>query len=89
MVKVPPSSSARSSLLAWARWREVGDGLFEIAEVQQLGVADHRNDQALAAAHGDADVAVVVVDDLLTLDLGVDLAAPVAALRRPPSRRNS
>ena len=38
---------------------EVGDRLFDLGEAHELGVAQDRHDEALAAADGDADVVVV------------------------------
>ena len=42
------------------------------AERHAVGLAHHRHHQALVGADGDADVVVVLVDDVLPVDLGVD-----------------
>ena len=42
-------------------------------ERQPVGVAHHRHDQPAFGADGDADVVVLLVDDLVALDLGVEL----------------
>ena len=41
------------------------------ANDSRVGVAEHRHDQALRRADGDADVVVVLEDHLVALDLGV------------------
>ena len=45
---------------------EVGDRQLDLGEAHAVGVAQHRHDQPLAAADGDADVEVVVVDDVVS-----------------------
>ena len=51
---------------------EVGDRLLDLGEAHRLGVADHRDDQAVRRRDRDRDVDIVVIDDLLALDRGVD-----------------
>ena len=51
---------------------ELGDLLLDLGEAQLIGIAHHRHDQALLGADGDADVVVVLVDDVVAVDLGVD-----------------
>ena len=46
-----------------------------------VGVADHRDHQPAFGADGHADVVVVLVDDLVALDLGVELRETRAAPR--------
>src|SRR6478736_1235197 len=50
----------------------VGDAALDLGETQAIGVANDRNYQPLAATDGNADVEVVLVDDLPTVHLGVD-----------------
>ena len=63
------------SLFVCGSLGEVVDRLLDLGEAHPLGVPQHRHDQAAVAADGDADVEVVVVDDLVAVDLGVDLGA--------------
>ena len=42
------------------------------ARVSCVGAPHHRHDEALVGADGDADVVVVLVDQVLSVDLGVD-----------------
>src|SRR5579883_2285536 len=51
---------------------ELADPLPDICEPHLIRVADHRHDEALAGADGDADVVMVLVDDVVALDLRVD-----------------
>ena len=51
---------------------EIGDLRFDLGEAELIGVAQHRHDQAALGADGDADVVVVLVDDVLAVDLGID-----------------
>ena len=51
---------------------EVGDGLLDLGQRHAVGLAHHRHHQALLGADGDADVVVVLVDDVVAIDLGVD-----------------
>ena len=51
---------------------EIADALLDAREVQRVGVTQHRHDEALRRADGDTDVVVVLVDDLLAFDLGID-----------------
>ena len=48
------------------------DALLNARQRQRVGVAQHRHDQALVGADSDADVVVVLVDDVRAVDLGVD-----------------
>ena len=72
MVKVPPCRSARVSLSSRALLPQLGDLLLDLRHRQRVGVAQHRHHQPAAAGHRDADVVVVLEDDLVALDLGVD-----------------
>ena len=51
---------------------EVGDRLLDLGEAHRLGVANDRNDQALGRGHRDRDVEIIVIDDLVAVDAGVD-----------------
>ena len=61
----------RELALAGAR-AEIGDLRFDLGEAEVIGVAQHRHDQAALGADGDADVVIVLVDDVLAVDLGID-----------------
>ena len=52
--------------------REVADAALDAGERRAVRVAQHRHDQAFGRAHGHADVVVVLEDDLVALDLGVE-----------------
>ena len=72
IVKVPPCISSIVSLPSRARLPNSAI-VFSIPAMRQLvGVAHHRHDEALLGADRDADVVVVLVDDVLAVDLGVD-----------------
>ncbi len=51
---------------------ERGDLLLDVGEVPAVGVAHHRHHQPLLGADRDADVVMVLVDDVLAVDLGID-----------------
>ena len=51
---------------------EVSDGEFDFGETHAFGVPQDGNHQSLAAADGDANIVVVVVNNLATLDFGID-----------------
>ena len=51
---------------------ELGDGLLDLGEAHPVGVADDRHDQPLGRRHRDRDVEIIVIDDLVALDAGVD-----------------
>ncbi len=74
MVKVPPVQLFQCQLVLLSAAGEIGDGLLDVREAQALGAAQHRHHQALAAAHGHADVEVVAVDDgvALVIDARID-----------------
>ena len=55
---------------------QVGDRAAQAEHVLLVGVLDHRHDQALIERHGDADVDVLLVDDVVAVDRGVDDRAP-------------
>ena len=51
---------------------DLGEGLFDPGQVELVAVAEDGNHQAFLGADGDADVVIVLLDDLLALDPGVD-----------------
>jgi hypothetical protein len=71
-VKVPPCISSIFELAVAGALAEARDRLFDAGERELVGVAHHRHDEALLGADRDADVVVVLVDDVLAVDLGVD-----------------
>ncbi len=86
-MKVPPCSSLQLELVVLRALAEVGDRLLDLGEAQAIGVADHRHRQALAAADRDADVVVVLVDDVGAADLarspaGTSFSASIAAFTK-------
>ena len=52
--------------------REIANRQLDVGEAHAIGIANHRHDEAALGADGHADVVVVLVDDLVALDLGVD-----------------
>ena len=47
---------------------QIDDGALQAQHVLLVGVADHRHDQAVFQRHRDADVDLVVVDDVVAVD---------------------
>ena len=72
MVNVPPLRSASDSEPSSARLANSRMPFSISREGQPVGVAQHRHDQTLGRADGDADVVVVLQHHLVALDLGVD-----------------
>ena len=72
IVNVPPLRSASESVPSSARFANSRMPFSISAKRQPVGVAQHRHDQPLARADGDADVVVVLQHHLVALDLGVD-----------------
>src|SRR5579859_4506236 len=52
---------------------KIADGNFNFSEAQALRVTQHGNDEALAAADGDADVIVIAIDNIRAAHFGVNL----------------
>src|SRR5665809_106009 len=71
MVKVPPCISSSASLPARAG-AEIGDSRLDLGEAHAIGVAQDRHHESALGADGDADVIIILVDDVLAVDLGVD-----------------
>ena len=72
IVKVPPCISSILSAPSRARRAEIGDRLLDLGQRLVIAVAHHRHDQPALGADRDADVIVVLVDDVGAVDLGVD-----------------
>ncbi len=71
MVKVPPDSSSSVSLPSRARWPRSAIVFSISAKLMLVGIAHHRHDQPLLGADRDADVVMVLVDDVVAVDLGI------------------
>ena len=69
---MPPCISSSASLPSRARAPNSAICVSISARTELIGVAQHRHDQAALGADGDADVVVVLVDDVLAVDLGID-----------------
>jgi hypothetical protein len=72
IVKVPPATSSGFSCLLPRAVREVGHGAADADQVFLVRVLDHRHDQPPVERHRDADVDLLVVDDVLAVDRGID-----------------
>ncbi len=81
IVKVPPWTSSGSRRFPRAL-REVGDRGRHPLEAQPLGLADHRHDQAVVEGDRDPEVDVLVVDDLVFADRGVQQRVSLQRLDR-------
>ena len=68
IVNVPPVSSSSVSWPSRARCRIPDHRLLDLAEAQLVGIAQHRHDQAALGRDGDADVVVLVIDDVVAVD---------------------
>ena len=73
IVNVPPLRSSSVSEPSCARLAKSRIASSMSAKPMPIGIADHRHDQAALGADRHADVVVVLEDDLVALDLGVDL----------------
>ena len=72
IVNVPPCTSSGLSFFERARAGEIVDRAAEPEQVLLVGVANHRDDQAILERDGDPEVDVFLVDDVLAVDRGVD-----------------
>ena len=52
---------------------EFGDLGLDLGHRFAVGVAHHRYDEAAIGADGDADIVVILIDDVVAIDLGVDV----------------
>ncbi len=72
MVNVPPCSSSILSCPSRAPLAEGGDGLLDAGKAQLIAVAHDGNDETFLGPNGDADVVIILIDQVLAVDLGVD-----------------
>ena len=72
IVNVPPVSSSIVILPSRARSAKPRDRLLDLGEAHAVGIAQHRHDQPAVGGDRDADVVVLVIDDVAALDRGVD-----------------
>ena len=80
MVKVPPVISSMVSLLSRAPGSEARDLLLDLGDAERIGIAQHRHDQPPFGTHRDADVVETVIDDLVSVDAGIDQREPFQRL---------
>jgi hypothetical protein len=62
--------------------------VLDVGDRHGVGIAHHRHDEALVGADRDADVIVILVDEILAVDLGIDRREFPSARRYRPSRRS-
>ena len=84
IVKVPPVRSSSVSVPSPARLAKSRIASSISANDIRSASRMHRHHQPALGADGHADVVVVLVDDLVALDLGVELRERLAARRRWP-----
>ena len=72
IVNVPPESSLEAKLSVARGGGESLDFTFDLREGQSLGIAQDRDGQPAIGADGDAQVNVLVVDDVVAVDFGID-----------------
>ena len=72
-VNVPPSTSSTFSCLARARCARSCTARQSSSRLLRSARADHRHDQSLLERHGNPQVDVVLVDDVLAVERGVDV----------------
>ncbi len=68
MENVPPVHFVGLELPGAGARGQVHDGALQAEHVLLVGVADHRHDQAVLQRHRDADIDLVVVDDVVAVD---------------------
>jgi hypothetical protein len=82
--------SAIDSLPSRAALAEPADVLLDLGDRHLVGIAHHRHDEALVGADGDADMGVVLVDDVVpsisALTAGISFSACVTALVKKPMK---
>ena len=69
--------------------REVANRELDLRERHPVGVAQHGHDETALGTHRNSDVVVVLVDDFIALDFGVELRETCGVPRRPPLRRKT
>ena len=84
IVKVPPWTSSGWRPAIPRPLRDVGDRRRHALEAQPLGLTDHRHHEAVVQGDRDAEVDVLVVDDLVLADRGVQ---PRVSLQRLDRRQ--
>ena len=72
MVNVPPCMSATLSLPSRAARPRRPISLLDLGDAHLIGIAHDRHDKALVGADRHTDMGIVLVDDVRTVDLGVD-----------------
>ena len=88
IVKVPPCMSSMRELAVAGALAEVGDRLLDVGERRRSASRTTGTTRPLLGADGDADVVVVLVDDVVAVDLGVDRREVLQRLDGRPSRRS-
>ena len=73
IVNVPPARSSSVSVPSAARFAKSRIAVLDLRERHPVGVAEDRHDEPALGADRHADVVVVLEDDLVALDLGVEL----------------
>ena len=69
---MPPESSSIDQFAVARLVAECRDRLFDLGKAHPVGVAQDRHDEPLLDADRDPDVVMVLVDDVVAVDLGVD-----------------
>ena len=79
IVNVPPCSRSRSNLPSRTVVGQLVDLGGDLRDALAIGIAQHGHDQAALGVDGDADVDVLLVDDLVVLhvDRGVEHRVPL------------
>ena len=72
MVKVPSGHLFGLELFGAGAVGEVGDGAAQVEQIAAAGLFDDRHDEPPVERHGNADVDVVVVDNVIANQGGVD-----------------
>ena len=72
IVNVPPVSSSSVIAPSRARVAKAPTRLLDLGEAARVGVAQHRHDQAAVGRDRDADVVVLVIDDVVAVDRRID-----------------
>ena len=89
IVNVPPCTSSGLSFFDRARVGQVVDRAAQAEQVLLVGIPDHRHDQAVVERDGDPEVDVLLVDDVVAVDRGVDDRELPAGRRRSTFAMNA